>query len=186
MNYDVSNYQLPKGASAADRMTLQVWKSWVTWVRPVLFTTAWMVVASVVVGTFIAKTGGFVAVWSSADYAAAVAIGTDSLTEMSGSAWTRGIGAQLASVLVAVAGAWVILRKSSHPAAVGAISGFLVVTMHLSLSSQWSLEPIAGAPAGYQVAALVTLWLLPAAAALIGLLIVRRQRASNQGSVEGE
>ena len=181
MNHDVHDYRLPEGASALDRSTLVLWKSWVTWLRPLFLAVAVMTIASAVVGTFIAKSGGFVAVWSPANYAPAVPIGDVSLVQMYEGAWTRGILAQFVSVVVAAAAVWPILRRASRPVGVGALSGLTVVALHLTRSHQWTLEPIVAAPATYQTAALAALWLLPLVTGTMGLLIARRRVPDRDG-----
>jgi hypothetical protein len=183
VTYDVRHYELPENASAADRATLRVWKAWVTWLRPILLASILMIVASAFVGTTIARSGGidngFVAVWSPANYAAAVAASGDpggsDLVAVNGAAWTRGIAAQLASVVAAAAVAWGILRRSVRAGAVGAIAGLVVVTLHLTLSHQWGTQPITAAPASYQLAAVVSLWLLPLVAGILGLIVEKRR-----------
>ena len=175
MSYDVRHYELPEHAGAADRITLKLWKTWATWLRPLLLVTVLMSVVSAIVGTFIAKSGGYVAVWSPANYASAVPIGGESLAEMNAPLWTRGIVAQFASVVAALLVAWPVLRRTAIPASVGAVSGLLVVLIHVTRSHQWGLEPIVEAPFGYQVAALVSLWVLPVAAGVLGAFIERRR-----------
>ena len=176
MSYDVRGYELPLNASAADRFTLSVWKTWVTWLRPLLVATLVMTIVSIVVGTFIAKTGGYVAVWSPADYAPAGPVGDASPAAMGGARWTRGILAQLAAVVAALVAVWPVLRRSPVPGPVGGVAGFLVVAMHVTFSHQWGLQPIVAAPFPYQAAALVALWILPVAAAAEGGFIVSRRR----------
>lgn len=176
MSYDVRHYELPEHAGAADRITLSLWKTWATWLCPLLLLAVLMTVVSAIVGTFIAKSGGFVAVWSPANYSAAVPIGGESLAEMNSPLWTRGIVAQLASVVAALLVAWPVLRRTAIPASVGALSGLLVVVTHVTRSHQWGLRPIVEAPFGYQVAALISLWVLPVAAGALGAFIASRRR----------
>ena len=180
MSYDVRHYRLPEEASAADRVTLLVWKAWTTWFRPLLLATVVMTFVSIVVGTFIAKSGGYVGKWSPTNYAPSVPIGGLSLVQMSGAEWTRGILAQFASVAAAAVAVWFVLRRTPRPAAVGAISGLAVVVMHLTFSHQWSLQPIVAAPSGYQAAALVSLWMLPIVTAGMGIFLGRRRALGNR------
>ena len=179
MSYDVRHYRLPKDARTADRLTLWAWKTWATWLRPLLLATIVMTVVSIIVGTFIAKSTGYVGKWSPANYAPAVPIGGASLAEMNGAAWTRGILAQFASVATATVAVWFVLRSAPRPAAVGAIAGLVVVGLHLSFSHQWGFQPIVAAPFAYQAAALVSLWMLPVVAAVLGAVAGRRRAPDN-------
>ena len=172
MSYDVRHYRLPEGASALDRLTIKVWKAWATGLRPVLFATILMVIASAITGTMLAKSGGHVAVWSPANYSAAVPV--NGRVPLPDGEWLRGIIAQAVSVLVAIAAAWPVLRRSLYPPAVGAVSGLIVVALHLTWSHQWSLQPIAGGTTPYQLAALLVLWILPVAAAACGAAFRKR------------
>ena len=172
MSYDVRHYRLPEDAPASDRATLALWKAWATWVRPVLFATFLMMIASAVTGTTIAKSGGHVAVWSPANYSGFVSLSGEAQS-LEGE-WIKGLIAQAVAVLVALAVAFPVLKRSLHPAMVGAMSGVIVVALHLTWSHQWSLEPIAGATAPYQVVAVVALWILPGAAAAAGASIAWR------------
>jgi hypothetical protein len=179
MTYDVRHYRLDENATAADRATLRVWKLWVTWLRPILLATTLMVIVSAFVGTTIARSGGidngFVAVWSPANYAAASPVGPAGDAVTNEAAWGRGIAAQLAAVLAALLVSWPVLRRTFRARDVGAISGLVVVVAHLTMSHQWSVDPIAGAPASYQAAAVVSLWLLPALTGALGGLVERRR-----------
>jgi hypothetical protein len=179
MSDDVRHFTLGDDASPIDRVTLRLWKTWITWVRPILIASVLMMIVSVIVGTTIAKSGGidngYVGVWSPANYAsAAVAAGGTEGTDVVVSettGWTRGILAQFLSVVAATAVAWLVLRRTVRPAVVGAISGLIVVITHLSLSHQWSFQPVAGAPSSYQVVAVVALWLLPLITTGVGTVI---------------
>lgn len=177
MSYDVRHYRLPDEAPVSDRATLALWKAWATWIRPVLFATVLMVIASAIAGTSIARSGGHVAVWSPANYSGFVSLSGEAASPEG--EWTRGLIAQAVAVLVAMAVAFPVLKRSLHPAMVGALSGFIVVALHLTWSRQWSLEPIAGATAPYQLVAVVALWVLPVAAAAAGALI---RRSSSGGT----
>lgn len=180
MSYDVRHYRLPEDASAADRLTLWAWKAWATWLRPLLLATILMTVVSIIVGTFIAKSTGYVGKWSPANYAPAAPVGGDSLAELNGAAWTRGILAQFASVAAATVVVWFVLRRAPRPAMVGAISGLVVVGLHLTFSHQWGFQPIVAAPSGYQAAALVSLWMLPIVTAALGAVVDRRRGPDDQ------
>ena len=176
MSYDVRHYQLPEEASSVDRLTLWAWKAWATWLRPLLLATIVMTIVSIIVGTFIAKSNGYVGKWSPANYGPPAAqVGGPSFTEMSHAAWTRGILAQFASVAAATLAVWFFLRRAPRPAAVGAIAGLVVVALHLTFSHQWGLQPIVAAPFAYQAAALVGLWMLPIVTATLGAVIERRR-----------
>lgn len=181
MSYDVRHYRLPEEASASDRVTLALWKAWATWIRPVLFATILMVIASAITGTSIAKSGGHVAVWSPANYSGFVSLSGEAPSPEG--EWIKGLIAQAAAVLVALAVAFPVLKRSLHPAMVGALSGLIVVALHLTWSRQWSLEPIAGGTAPYQAAAVVALWILPAAAAVLGAFLARRFEDRNAPGV---
>jgi hypothetical protein len=180
MSYDVRNYRLGDDATAADRVTLRVWKLWMTWLRPILIVSVLMIIVSAVVGTTIAKSGGtangFVAVWTPSNYAAAVPVTAGGDVVPSSTPWTRGIVAQLATVLAAALVAWPLLRRTLLARAVGAVSALVVVAAHLTVSHQWTLEPIVAAPASYQATALVSLWLLPVVTFALGSLEERRRR----------
>ncbi len=141
-----------------------------------------MTIVSAAVGTTIAKSGGidngFVGVWSPANYAssAIASTGTEGgdFVLSKSATWTRGILAQFISVLAATVAAWFVLSRSVSPTAVGLISGLVDVVVHLSLSRQWSFQPVAGAPNSYQAAAVVALWLLPVMTSALGAAIHRR------------
>lgn len=171
MSQDVRHYRLPENASAADRSTLRLWKTWITWLRPIILAIVFMVAVSAIAGTTIAKSGGHVAVWSPANYAGVAPVNGEPDSE--DSAWARGLVAQLVAVLAATGVAFPVLHRSVHPAAVGVISGVAVVALHLTLSNQWSLRPIAMAPSSYQALAVVLLWVLPVVAGVTGMLIER-------------
>ena len=170
---DVRSYELPEGASLLDRATLGMWKSWITWIRPLVLAVVAMGITSIVVGTTIARSGGYVAVWSPANYAAAVGIGGETVVPTA--AWVRGIAGQFASVVAAAAVLWILLRRTPKPKEVGFISGLIVSVVHVSVSHQWGLSPVAMAPAGYQVIALIALWCLPIAGGLVGIAVERRR-----------
>jgi hypothetical protein len=181
MNNDIRHFALGDDASIIDRATLRVWKTWLIWLRPILFASVLMMIVSAAIGTTIAKSGGidngFVGMWSPANYASSAipSTGTEGgyLVASESVAWTRGILAQFISVLGATVAAWFVLRRSVRPTAVGLISGLVVVVVHLSLSRQWSFQPVGGAPNSYQATAVVALWLLPVMASALGVAIHR-------------
>jgi hypothetical protein len=175
MSYEVRDYELPESASSLDKATLAIWKSWLDPIKPFIGASVAMGVVSIIVGTFLAKSGGYVAVWSPANYAPAVATGESSFAGTVGDLWNRGIVAQLVSAAAATLVAWPVLRRAHNPARIGGVAGLAVVAAHLTFSHQWGMNPIVGAPVSYQIAAVASLWLLPITTASLGALLAYRR-----------
>lgn len=170
MRAPVHNYSLGQGASRLDRVTLSVWRAWDGWIRPTVAAVALIVIGHL----FVALASGitpnrvtfnawrYLVKWG-ANPQYPVPHGSATFLLLGGTGVSRGIltwsiGAQVVASLVGAFAAWWVLKRNPRPVGLGLIAGTAAAVVHVAMSRTFTLYPLGGAAAGYNVAALIALW----------------------------